>query len=127
MFVLPISMARSMDWTSSLQRNHVSGINTVQHSMIVLKNQRSIPFDAARPAGENLIQMLNLYAPSAPTEMRFPTPPQSVEAGFFKLSIAPVEGLNQSRRTFSRSTLLRVRSAMEVARERSSGGIESTR
>ena len=65
--------------------------------MIVLKNQRSVPFDAARPAGENLIQMLNLYAPSAPTEMRFPTPPQSVEAGFFKLSIAPVEGLNQSQ------------------------------
>ena len=65
--------------------------------MIVLKNQRSIPFDAARPARENLIQMLNLYAPSAPTEMRFPTPPQSVEAEFFKLSIAPVEGLNQSQ------------------------------
>ena len=65
--------------------------------MIIFKNQRSIPFDAARPAGDNLIQMLNLYAPFAPAKMRFPTPPQSVEAGFFKLSIAPVEGLNQSR------------------------------
>src|SRR5258707_6687962 len=96
MFVLPISMARSMDWTSSFQRNHVSGINTVQHSMIIFKNQRPVFFDAARPADENLIQMLNFYALSAPTEMRFPKPPQSVKAGFFKLSIAPVEGLNQS-------------------------------
>ena len=108
MLVLPISMARSMDCDSISNRNHVAGDNPVQHSMIVFKNQRAVPIDAARPAGENLIQMLNLYAPFAPTKMRFPTPPQSVEAEFFKLSIAPVEVLNQSQQNVSRSTLFRV-------------------
>src|SRR6267378_3326098 len=97
MLVLPISMARSMDFGLRLQWNHISGINILQVSMLVFKNQRAVPLNAARPADKNLIEQLDSHAPAAQAEVRFPARPQCLKAGFFKLSIAPVEGLNQSQ------------------------------
>src|ERR1041385_6362477 len=97
MLVLPISMARSMDRNSILQRNHVAGINIVQRAALVFNQQRAVRRDAARAADDHLIEVLDPDSLAAEPEARFPPRPQSVEAGLFKHSIAPVEGVNQSR------------------------------
>jgi len=64
--------------------------------MFILNQESAFAVDAQRAAGYGLVAELDSNKPPAQAKMRLPSRPQSFEAGLFKLSIAPVEVLNQS-------------------------------
>jgi hypothetical protein len=65
--------------------------------ILSLQNKRAVRVDPLRPAYQRLVADLDPNPPSAQAKMRFPPRAQSRETALFKLSIASVEVLNQSR------------------------------